>query len=755
MATLSCGLVTSISSRVLTWQQKDPNNYLFCNPGVSGCLNPFANSGQNAVADDGLFIDNIRTNINNESLPLTCNNFVKWKLNENYDTNFATSLTNLGCSIQTDTAGRRFTGCTFGTQTPKFVDSCDDAFPDVQFQILRNNCKFTWSCPLVSPDPIYKPLCCNATNKDSLGSQTDPYTGRPFTNLACAPNWCLADPAGECASIFYESCTGTASCNRQAFLTPRQPIPTSNSLLNAISITGTYGPGIQCANFYQETKRQATLRDLYTSTVYETVVNNRIINTTNIVKSFCAQPATVGNGECSCLNGIVGMGAEFATRLTANALSYQINENTQIPIMLVQDAQGNYRRADAFCAPSSGPVTNSWTTAITYTANNVTRTISNVCSQSAPFWPYNATTTTEYTVPTINPNNSLNSLTNFGDVVNNYLNLQSARDLNDNNFGMPLHCWLPACVGKNDNAFNDELVFLDLTQFTKTCPNICYMYSAGNTVNIGNTIGTQTFIHIDNNFQVCDFINNNKQYSYQPFPFAIPSACQSLYIQAPINYSGIIHVTVTNPELDISSYFPIRSLSGYSNMSPLISFVNGTNSESTYSTKPLYKYSYSSYPASSPGADYLVLSLSLNTNNMSPWTSFQSEINLFDQNKNFQQIYLQVYLYPDALGAGSTQTIEPLACGEVTFNSVTGKIDCVKPCDCSFGSNSTYCKTGTFNFVDKDLINLTTGFTTDGDPIVQFKPLLPSSIVGTGTNYLSANDLQRMSAAHQLLNALQ
>jgi hypothetical protein len=758
MATLSCGNVTSISNRTFSWLQKDPNNYLFCNKDTTvptGCLDPFRTSGQQAIPGDNIFPDNMKVTINNESLPLTCNNLVKWKLNENYDANFKNTLINLGCSIQSNTTNNRIeTGCVFGNQAPKFVNTCDP-YPDIPFVTFqRNNCDFTWTCPMVSPDPVYKPLCCNATNKEFLGSETDPYTGQPFNQNACAPNWCLADPAGECLDLFLQSCTDTVSCHRQSFLTFRSPVSSTNALLNSISIEGTYGRGFQCADYYEETKRQAALRAYFTSTSYETVVNDRVLDTMNLVKSFCAQPETLGNGECACLNAIQGMGAEFAERLTANALSFQVNANTKIPMMLVQDASGSYRRADAFCAPTSGPITNSWTEALTYTLGTQTYTISNVCSNSSPFWPYNATSSNEYTVPSMNPNRSLDSLSNFGDVVYNYLNLESARNLGDNTFGIPLHCWLPSCVGRAGNALDNDLVFLDLTQFTKTCPNICYMYSAANSVDIGNTIGDQTFIHIDNNFQVCDFINNNKQYTYQPFPFALPSSCQQLYIQAPINYSGLIHITVTNPEVDISSLFPIKSLSGYSNLAPLVSFINGTASQSTFSTVPIYKYSYSTYPSSVPGPDFAVLSLSLNTNGMSPWTSFQSEINLFDNNQNFQQIVLQIYVYPDGQGSGGTQTIEPLACGEVTFNTTTGKIDCVAPCDCSFGSNTNYCNDSTFKLVSND-IALTTGFTSDGDPILQYRPLQPSTIVGTGSTYLSTFDLQRTSAAHQLLSAIQ
>jgi hypothetical protein len=335
----------------------------------------------------------------------------------------------------------------------------------------------------------------------------------------------------------------------------------------------------------------------------------------------------------------------------------------------------------------------------------------------------------------MNPNRNLNSLTNFGDVVNDTVTLESFRNLGQNiNFAMPLHCWHPACVGPNFNALdNSNITFLDLWAFTQTCPNVCYMYSGADIVNIGGNIGDQTFIHINNDYQTCQFAGQNSQHVYQPFPFALPSGCQQLVIQAPVNFSDTIHITVTNPEVDISQLLASKTLFAFSNLVPLVSFNSNSTNTSSFGPALLYKYSYSDYSGSTLTEDTIVLSVTVDTTGMSPFTSYQSEINLTDNSRNTQQIQVQVYVYPDAVGTGdTTTTVLPLACGEVTFNATTGLLDCTVPCDCTFGSNSTQgACTSTFNFVDPLVAN-TTGFTSDGDPIV--RPLRQLLAPQFGTN---------------------
>lgn len=744
-----------LAERFFTYTQKDPNDFIFCDGFTAGCIYPFRNSGQGVTAGATVFSDNCKVTVNNQSVPLTCKELVSYKLNESYDPNFAsTHLYPNGCGVSTNSStGRRETGCSFSNDVfPTFVGTadCDVNLPG----ILLDNCTFQWVCTVTHPDEVYKPVCCNARDgtPDTMGSQTDPYTGLEFDGVkSCGPNWCLSDPAGECLAMMNASCSTTSSCYRHAFLASKFPISTTNLLINTIQINNgvfdSTGQGFLCADWFYETKNQASKRNLYTETSYAAVVNNRVGSAINIIKTFCGNPETKGNGDCACINAYIQTGAEFAESTATDALTTQF-DNANIPAMLEQTGNGLYRRVDAFCAPTNDDTTTkNWINPLTYTLNAVDYTISNVCSQSGSFW-FNSSL--EYTLPTMNPNRNLNSTSNFGDVVNDSATLNSFRELGENiNFAMPLHCWHPACVGNSFNALDNEIVFQDLYAFTQTCPNICYMYSGADLVNIGGNTGSQTYIHINNDYQTCQFAGQNSQYVYQPFPFALPSGCQQLVIQAPVNFSDTIHITVTNPETDISQLLASKTMFAFSNLVPLISFRSNTIQTSSIGPSLLYKYSYSEYSGSTLTEDKLVLSVTVDTRGMSPFTSYQSEINLSDNSRNSQQIQVQVYVYPDAVGTGGTSTtVLPFACGEVTFNPTTGLLNCTVPCDCTFGSNSTQgACTSTFNFVDPLVAN-TTGFTSDGDPII--RPLRQLLAPQFGTNPISRLGREAVSLAQAL-----
>jgi len=725
MSTLSCGddgQRLPLASRFFTWSQQDPNNWDFCAQGVLGCINPVKAVGQNAVPANDVLPDNTKVNVNGSSVPLNCQNFVDWKLNEGYDPAFAPSaLYPIGCGVSTNsTTGRRETGCTFGAQQPKFAAPCPFQNP-INFFVVHE-CQFTWTCPIVTPDESYKAVCCNAVNVENMGSQTDPYTGLPFNpRNACAPGWCLEDPDGACLDLFNASCSTVTACNRHAFLTENFPVQTNDPLVQTITVNPSVKQGLQCYNWNEVTKNQAAQRSQLSNTSFAPVVNARVTDTVNIVKAFCANPETKGNGECACINAYTQVSAQFAQSLAPEALTFQYSTDSQIPMMLVQSSGGGYRRVDAFCQPSSqGDSTRPWLDPITYTdANTVTRTISNVCSVTDTFW-FNSPL--EYTLPTMNPNRNLNSLTNFGDVVNSDDVLESFRNLGQNlNVSMPLHCWHPACTSPFFSFMTNPLVFLDLYAFTQTCPNVCYMNSGGDIVNIlADISATQSFITINNQFQVCEFAGQNTPFTYQPFPFALPSGCQQLYLQVPVNFSDTVHITVTNPQLDISEELQSKTLFAFSNLLPLVAFHSASSITASIGPELIYKYSYTAYNTTSSVLDTIVLSVSVDTTGMSPFTSFQSEINLTDNSRNTQQIQVQVNVYPDGAGVGSSVSVSPFACGEVEFNTLTGLINCLVPCDCSFGSNSTTppCQTGTFSLVDPAVAH-TTGFTTDGDPIVR------------------------------------
>ena len=734
-----------LSLRTFTWAQKDPNNYNFCGDAVipGSCVYPFTYSGQIVENGANVFPDNCKVTVNGSKVPLTCKALVEYKLNESYDPNFAPQkLFPIGCGVTTNsTTGRRETGCSFSDAFPvSYPRFKGEGFCDTVISPwVVDNCEFEWQCTVTQADEKYKPVCCNATNgtPDVMGQglQTDPYTGLVFNGeVSCAPNWCLADPAGECLALFNASCSTTSSCFRHAFLSSKFPVSTSNLLVNTIVLKNAgevEAQGFQCSDWFEETKRQAAARTLFSSTVFSSTVDNRVGTAVNIIKNFCGDPETKGNGDCACINAYTEVGAEFAVSGAADALTYQF-DNANIPIMLEQVGAGSYRRVDAFCAPTNqGTNTQNWINPLSYTVGGTTITISNACSQSGSFW-FNSPL--EYTLPTLNPNRNLNSLSNFGDVVNDTVTLQNFRNLGQNlNFAMPLHCWHPACVGNSFNALDNNLVFQDLLAFTQTCPSVCYMYSGADIINIGGNIGSQTFIHINNDYQTCDFAGQNSQYVYQPFPFALPSGCQQLIVQAPVNFSDTVHITVTNPEVDISAVLASKTLFGFSNLVPLVSFNSNSSQTSTFGPEVLYKYSYSSYSGSTLTLDSIVLSVTIDTTGMSPFTSFQSEINLTDNSQNTQQIQVQVYVYPEAVGTGGTTTaVQPFACGEVEFNAATGLLECTVPCDCTFGSNSTQgACSSSFNLVDPLVAN-TTGFTSDGDPIV--RPLRQLLAPQFGTN---------------------
>ena len=702
-------------------------------------VDPWCCKGQCAEVNTEVYAENCKVGINGQNRSLYCQDLVEWKLNEGYDPAFiATNLYANGCGVTTNsTTGRRETGCAFSGGLPRFNAACSDG--DTIFQV--KDCDFRWNCAVSQVDQVYKPVCCNATNIDSILDTgvplpIDPYTGQPFDpRVACAPNWCLADPEGECIDLFNASCSTVSECNRHAFLSSNFPIQTQNYLVQSVTIAPSSKNGLQCFNWYFETKRQAQSRTDYNSSPSSQSVNDRVTSTVNIIKQFCANPETKGSGDCACINAYVQSNVQFAESLAPDALTFQYSSpNAAIPMMLVQAATGQFRRVDAFCSPSNqGEFNRAWIDPIIYTdTSNTTRVISNVCSVTDTFW-FNSPL--EYTVPSMNPNRNLNSLTNFGDVVVSDDVLESFRNLGQNlNVAMPLHCWHPACTSPFFNFLENSQAFLDLYAFTQTCPDVCYMYSGADVIDIGNELGSQTFIHINNTFQSCQFVDQNQQHAYQAFPFALPSGCQQLYIQVPTNFSDTIHLTVTNPENDISQQVQSKTLFAVSNLSPLVGFNSNSSISAIFGPEVLYKYSFSVYSGTPATTDSIVLSITVDTTGMSPFTSFQSEINLTDNSRNTQPIQVQVNVYPDAAGTGGSNTVQAFACGEVDFNPTTGLIECLLPCDCSFGANSTTspCQ-NSFSLVDP-LVAHTTGFSADGDPLI--RPLLNLLAPQFGTNPL-------------------
>jgi hypothetical protein len=673
MLTLACPDTRSTyDQRYFLWQQLDPNLRTYCNNAKQfiGCLDP-PNSPQ--YAGDGIKVD--APNAKADGLELTCQGLINYKLNHAYDSNFANAIIDLGCPIYSNSDHTLYTKCSFSDDdgTRPTFSNCQIVPNTFDFNV--RNCTFNWSCSVVTPDPSYRPLCCNARDI-SLFSGTDPLTGRDFTDNwakhACAPDWCLSDPSGICRNEFLP-CDSTASCGRHSFLTYNSPVATDDILLNTIQIVGatTNSKGIQCNSVYNEVVAQSFMIGSYSSLTGEGMIRQHILDVMDLVKKHCSSPITKGNGECACINGYNQANVGFATGFLSTTLleSYQ---DATIPTMVVQNAAGGYRRVDAYC--EYGP---EWINELSYSSNGTYTSFSNACAD-ALFWSQS-----EYQRPTLNPIRSVFSLTNFGDLNVSPSGL-SGPDGPSN--AMPLHCWLPACVGTAANGQSNHLVFPDLMAFTKTCPSVCFMYSAGSDININNATG-DSFINMGSNFQGCSFNDHGQGYPSEYNPFLLKKGCDALFITAPINFTGIINLLVSNPIHDNADNQQTRVVSAFSNI-PQVSFYNGGQVSTEFVSQTIYKYDSEIVRGSSVFSSTANLQLYVNTSNTSAFTSFQSEIILYDGLYFFQSIPVQLYVYPDPIGSGGT-SFTAQVCGNIArFDPTTGAIVCSQTCDCTFGASS-------------------------------------------------------------------
>lgn len=674
MLTLSCDDDRKTEGqRLFTWTQKDPNDLQFCRPNTFNiCIEP---DGNPQYADQRVFSGNASSRVRSindpavsEQTPLTCAGLVSWKLNENRVEEFETRLRNTGCPIYTNSSGYRYTKCSFSNAdlSLPISSNCTDLF----LGYTADNCDFSWECSVTAYDQSYRTLCCNGFDVNVF-SGTDPITGLEFRGKdMCAPNWCLSDPNLECEDV-YAPCDSTASCGRHRFLTANSPAPSSDFLLNSIEIIGHGSTGkgyIQCNDIYNEVVAQAYNYISYSTNNANVVPKKHMLDVMNIIRKHCSNPLSKGNGECACINGYDQANVPFGGELESNTtlLGYQ---QSSVPFMAVQNANGGYRRVDAYC--ESGP---NWVEPLSFSNQGIWTTYSNACS-STVFW-----TNTEYTRPTLNPIQSVFSSTNFGDVnVSSYGVLAGTEGPSN---AMPLHCWLPACVGSG-NGLQNHLVFPDLNALTKTCPSVCYMYSAGSDVNI-NDVSGNSFINIGSNFQGCSF--DGQGYSSAYNPFLLKSGCENLFITAPVNFTGIINLLVRNPTPENSSLLQTRVVKAYSDI-PQVSFYNDGAISMIYASKTIYKYDSEAKrgPQFSSTAN---LQLYVNTSHTSPFTSFQSQILLEDDLNFTQSIAIQLYVYPDTYGSGGS-SFSAQVCGNIaSFNNLTGAIVCSQTCDCTFGASS-------------------------------------------------------------------
>jgi len=661
--------------RYFTWTEADPNHRTYCNHLIQiiGCLDP-SNSPQydTGIVDAG--------NASIDGIDLTCAGLVQWKLAMK-DFSFISTLSNIGCPLYSRTDGSLYTKCSFTSNVssrPTF-SNCS-AIPPIDVTV--KDCQFNWSCSVNSYDSTYRPICCSGQDVNVF-SGIDPISRNEFNDnwakKVCAPNWCLSDPALECRDV-WEDCATTSSCGRHAFLTAQSPVPTDDLLLNIISITGFYGFGLQCNSVYNAVVAQAFLLNSYTVGASGPIAQQHVQDVMDIVRGHCADPRTKGNGECSCLAGYYNASVDYAVSFADDALLTGYQDST-IPLMVVQNTSGGFRRVDAYC--EYGP---EWVEPLTNTDNG--QVYSNACSTSM-FW-----SASEYMRPTLNPIKSVFSLSNFGD-VNIQSNGLNGADGPAN--AMPLHCWLPACVGTASNGQSNHAVFPDLHAFTKTCPSVCYMYSAGSDVNI-NDVDTNSFINMGSNFQGCSF--DGQGYATDYNPFLIQTGCEALFITAPINFQGIINLNVSNPTHDNASELQTRLVSAFSNI-PQVSFYNDGDIKMEFNSKTIYKYKSEEVRDNPFFSSTANLQLYVNTSNTSAFTSFLSEIVLYDGLNFFQSIPVTLIVYPDANGSGGT-SFSAQVCGKISsFVPETGAIVCAETCDCSFGSSSVAanCPQGDLDFV--------------------------------------------------------
>ena len=205
-----------------------------------------------------------------------------------------------------------------------------------------------------------------------------------------------------------------------------------------------------------------------------------------------------------------------------------------------------------------------------------------------------------------------------------------------------------------------------------------------------------------------------------------------MYITAPVNYTGFINLLVSNPTHDNALAFLTRTVNAYSNIAQIQFWNDGTPSLQ-FNSQTIWKYKAEEVIGSQYSST-ANLKLYVNTSNTSPWTSFQSEIVLYDEDKFFQSIQVQLYIYPDAAGAGGT-SFSAQVCGNISsFNPNTGAIVCSQTCDCDFGASSL-----SQNCPDV--------------PSFTFKDRIQLSNTLSGRTVLDAETIRSFGAAHSLLKA--
>ena len=629
-----CANATSLSARSFMYSETINGGKSFCKEGTSDSdckawQDVFGAGSGGHYTQGGVVANDASGNslVPNKS---SCNELVYTLLNHN---DFASTFTEqTGCTTYRDTNGSLTTGCEFTTNSSSYFKT----FSDGAAGTLVQDVIASWTCSVTASDPVYKQACCNVGSPNLL-TGTDPRTGEAFQNEACDPSWCLSDPLGACANAFQE-CDAISPCHRHYFLS-NIPFPSSDLMVNSLTLlpTNSFTPikGVRCNDWYTETVKQAIQRTTLWTGVTE--VTQRVVSVMNTISGFCGDPKYRGQGECSCFNGYLSHAVPWSNADSGDNLEYQyktrLGETIYQPFIVSQDAVGQIRRYDAYCADPGNP---SFSAPLSFSDHGTWVTYSNVCSTTAPY----SEIETQSAFPTINPAKSIRSLTNYGDVVN-YEPTDGAGDSLlgvIETFPMPLHCWLPACVAE---GVPDTAVFRNLWALgVQPCPSICYQVASGDQVSIGGSGAANAHIH--DNFVSCDF-----GYKNSVFPFAYPPACRAMTVDVPANYIGGFTIPFTYGSLDISSTFVTTSLSAVVNSFPMVALVNDTIRTYSITDKIIQKYD----PTNTDVQNVFNLSISIDATHVDPFSSVLSQIVVANNTHEFDSILLKVTVWGSASNA--------------------------------------------------------------------------------------------------------
>ena len=639
------------------------------------------------------------------------------------------SLGSIGCNPFVDpSSGRTKTNCLFENPNGIYTHSSRPhvlGFDESQFpHTIRYNLTYSAICNVKSAsfngiafvdsqsDYRYKPICCSLNNVNEMlvtqeGSvdtlyQIDPITGGPLTPLVCDESWCLDDPYGACRDMFLQNCTGTSSCNRHNYLSTYNPVPnpqvdpTALELLQVVSVSG-YSPqaqpfgGLPCNAYYKKTRElSAALPTLLGNDFSITLI--RISEIQEQVSSYCTDPSTRGNGECGCLRGYQSLGAGFTPSSNPSGLQGIGSQQTSVTYFSVPSAIKNFsHRVDLFCNPF-GPNSSAFTGLLSYSSENGETsctsatpaesciTFSNACSSFTDAGQYpllGGLLGKKY--PSLNPNASILSSTNYGDAI-------SLREKNPsvfygrpggfgdplrNPFSIPYRCWLPACV---DFQVQD-VIFNDLLQ-NSPCPDVCYAYGGSQAIDMTNV--DANVISMGNFVNQCNYDGNSSTVNVEPF--VLPALLvNGFQFDVPQGYKGSLTFNVFNSELDVASVASSKTVAIFTDIPQYVSV--------TQDVTQLYKYSYTQLNPNSSAHDSISVTLSVNADSQNP-SYYQMSMYLQDSNLGSMRIPITLNIF-STLSDPENESNWPRACAfytdSLSNNWTDAKCHIV---NCSFGSNS-------------------------------------------------------------------